>query len=268
MLRMQIPRSHPQKIRSAFSTQLKPGKRVWTRTRPGDGQQTTDGCGSCVHRIVIMVEDAGAHHVQVLGSDVRFAAAHKHCWGPVTGEQRLRVAVQCGAENRGEQESVSPGSREVAIVTPKPASPPFSISDAPPPRPPTPRCPGWRLGRPPPGPTSSRSLSRFRPRFFLLLTRSSWGQDPPSSCRLCHHLLLRGTWPPQGLSPGLSTRLSPKRRRDPTGPLAQTHGGFPQPLDVGAARAVPLLGRRRTARGPAGAGGPRHPLLLPPSLRP
>lgn len=59
--------------------------------------------------------------MQVLGSDVRFAAAHKHCWGPVTGEQRLRVAVQCGAENRGEQESVSPGSREVAIVTPKPA---------------------------------------------------------------------------------------------------------------------------------------------------
>lgn len=191
----------------------------------------------------------------------------QHCWGPVTGEQRLRVAVQCGAENRGEQESVSPGSREVAIVTPKPASPPSSISDAPP-RPPTPRCPGWRLGRPPPGPTSSRSLSRFRPRFFLLLTRSSWGQDPPSSCRLCHHLLLRGTWPPQGLSPGLSTCLSPKRRHDPTGPLAQTHGGFPQPLDVGAARAVPLLGRGHAARGPAGAGGPRHPLLLPPSLRP
>lgn len=70
--------------------------------------------------------------MQVLGSDVGFAAAHKHCWGPVTGEQRLRVAVQCGAENRGEQESVSPGSREVAIVTPKPASPPSSISDAPP----------------------------------------------------------------------------------------------------------------------------------------
>lgn len=155
MLRMQIPRSHPQKIRSAFSTQLKPGKRVWTRTRPGDGQQTTDGCGSCVHRIVIMVEDAGAHHVQVLGSDVRFAAAHKHCWGPVTGEQRLRVAVQCGAENRGEQESVSPGSREVAIVTPKPASPPSSISDAPPP-PPNAQVPRLEAG-------ASASGSHFQP---------------------------------------------------------------------------------------------------------
>lgn len=80
--------------------------------------------------------------MQVLGSDVRFAAAHKHCWGLVTGEQRLRVAVQCGAENRGEQESVSPGSREVAIVTPKPASPPSSISDAPP----APQHPGAQAG--------------------------------------------------------------------------------------------------------------------------
>lgn len=267
MLRMQIPRSHPQKIRSAFSTQLKPGKRVWTRTRPGDGQQTTDGCGSCVHRIVIMVEDAGAHHVQVLGSDVRFAAAHSTA-GARSRESRGSRSPSSAEPRIGVSRSPSPPAAERSPSLPP--SPPLlhPLSQTRPPRPPTPRCPGWRLGRPPPGPTSSRSLSRFRPQFFPLLTRSSWGQDPLSSCRLCHHLLLRGTWPPQGLSPGLSTRLSPKRRHDPTGPLAQTHGGFLQPLDVGTARAVPLLGRRRAARGPAGAGGPRHPLLLPPSLRP
>lgn len=108
MLRMQIPRSHPQKIRSAFSTQLKPGKRVWTRTRPGDGQQTTDGSGSCVHRIVIMVEDAGAHHVQVLGSDVRFAAAHS----------------TAGARSRESRGSGSPSSAEPRIGVSRSPSPP------------------------------------------------------------------------------------------------------------------------------------------------
>lgn len=192
--------------------------------------------------------------MQVLGSDVRFAAAHSTA-GARSRESRGSGSPSSAEPRIGVSRSPSPPAAERSPSLPP--SPPLlhPLSQTPPPRPPTPRCPGWRLGRPPPGPTSSRSLSRFRPRFFLLLTRSSWGQDPLSSCRLCHHLLLRGTWPPQGLSPGLSTRLSPKRRHDPTGPLAQTHGGFPQPLDVGTGTRCPGTGRRR---------GPPAPTPAPP----